>query len=90
MSRQWWAVLAVVLVVAGVVVVTSRPTVGQPPGGVANPAASGRYQLQTTGGAPNSTVFVVDSHTGQVWYRQTSSDEKWTDLGTPAVKGGVR
>jgi hypothetical protein len=91
MSRQWWAVVAVTLVAAGGVLVTTRSSEGQPAGVVANPAASGRYQLQTTGASPNSTVFVLDTHTGQVWYRQTISDvQTWTDLGTPAVKGGAR
>ena len=43
------------------------------------------------GAAPNSTVFVLDTHTGQVWYRQTTPDVKtWTDMGAPAVNEGKR
>ena len=89
--RKWLIVSAAVLVAVTGVLSTGRPTSGQPAGAPANPAAPGRYQMQTSGAAPNSTVFVLDTHTGQVWYRQTTPDAKtWTDMGAPTVREGKR
>ena len=80
MSR-WW-IAAVVLVVA-VALFLSRPSTAQPPA----PNPPGRYQLQKSGSAPNSTAFVIDTQTGQVWYKQTAGDTKvWTDMGSPEKK----
>ena len=85
MTRQKWLMVAAAVLIAVVgVLFTGRPTPAQP--GAAPPAAPGRYQMQTTGAAPNSTVFVLDTQTGQVWYRQTIPDVPWTDMGTPTVK----
>ena len=92
MSRQKWLIVAAAILVAVIgVLFTAQPTTGQPGVAPPNPAAPGRYQMQTTGAAPNSTVFVLDTHTGQVWYRQTYPDAKtWTDMGAPTVKEGKR
>jgi hypothetical protein len=90
MSRPKWLVAAAAafLAVAGVLS-TGRPTTGQPRPAQPTPAAPGRFQMQTTGAAPHSTVFVLDTHTGQVWYRQTHPEPKtWTDMGSPAGKDG--
>lgn len=67
----------------------NQPSVGQPP---AAPAAmNGRYEMELkayTQGGNFTTVFVVDTQTGQCWYRDTSSDTKsWTDMGSPVWKG---
>ena len=88
MARQKWLIVtaAVLMAVLGVLV-SGRPATAQPAGAAPNPMAPGRYQMQTTGAAPNSTVFVLDTHTGHVWYRQTIPDGKtWTDMGAPTVK----
>lgn len=67
----------------------SRPSVGQPPA-AAPTAANGRYQIElkpNTQGGNFTTVFVVDTQTGQCWHRDTSSETKgWTALGSPAWK----
>jgi hypothetical protein len=44
--------------------------------------------MQTAGAAPSRTVFVLDTHTGQVWYRQTIASETWVDTGRPTLKDG--
>ena len=82
-GKRSWVAGGVVGAAVAAVLLGGQPTTGQPP--VAPTAAVGRYQMQATGQAPNSTVFVLDSHTGQVWYRQTVTDA-WVNLGTP-VKG---
>lgn len=58
-----------------------QPTQAQPP---AAPAASGvRYQMVVR----DTAVFVIDSSTGQCWFRDTNPQVKqWTDMGTPLVK----
>ena len=62
-----------------------RPAAGQqvvPP-----PAAAGRYQVAVKAGAQNTAVFVIDSTTGQCWYRDTDPQVKeWTDMGIPVAK----
>lgn len=81
MSR-WWIAVFLVAVFA---VFASHPTAAQPP--VPNAPQPGRYQLQTSGSAPNSTAFVIDTHTGRVWYKQTAGDTRaWTDMGAPTAE----
>lgn len=81
MSRLWTAAVAVLAAVALFVSLT-RPGTAQPP--AANPAVHGRYQMQVVGRESLSAVFVLDTHTGQTWYRTTHhNDTKWTDMGSP-------
>jgi hypothetical protein len=80
MSRLWTAAVAVLSATA-LFVSLSRPGTAQPPAGT--PVHPGRYQMQVLGSNSVSTVFVVDTHTGQTWYRQTlSSSTGWTDMGS--------
>jgi hypothetical protein len=50
------------------------------------PAAVGRYQMSLTvhPGDHTRTVFVLDTITGQCWYRETGGAKPWTDHGSPA------
>jgi len=80
MSRVWTAAVAVLATVSLFVSLT-RPGTAQPPAGI--PAVPGRYQTQALGSNSVSTVFVLDTHTGQTWYRQTlSSSTGWSDMGS--------
>ena len=80
--HRWWIAGAALVAVFAFF---TRPTTAQPP--ALPQAVQGRYQLQVTGSAPNSTAFVIDTHPGQVWYRQTVPDVKTrTDMGSPAEK----
>jgi hypothetical protein len=80
MSRFWSAGVAV-LAVAALVVSLAHPGTAQPP---AAPSTPGRYQMQVLGSNSVSTVFVLDTHTGQTWYRQTLHGVTgWTDMGSP-------
>jgi len=82
-SSKQTILLAVVFSVLAVIATINRPSEAQQ-GGAAPGACPGRYQLQTSGGAPSSTAFVIDTHTGQVWYRETNpSIKSWTELNTP-------
>ena len=82
MSRFWSAGVAV-LAAAALFVSLARPGTAQPPG-VAAPSTPGRYQMQVVGRESNSTVFVLDTHTGHTWYRQTLHGVTgWTDMGSP-------
>lgn len=45
-----------------------------------------RFQMALSPRLPSggySTVFVVDTATGECWYRSTDPAEKWTDLVHP-------
>jgi hypothetical protein len=54
-------------------------------GSGASRASGGRYQMSVVGREGASTVFVVDSETGNCWYRDTNPGTKtWTDMGSPA------
>jgi hypothetical protein len=65
----------------------TQQSAGQPPA-----AANGRYQIAIkpyTQGGNFTTVFVVDTQSGQCWYRETGSETNgWTDMGSPAQKPG--
>lgn len=53
----------------------------------ASPAAVGRYQMSLSvhpGDHTSTTVFVLDTSTGQCWYRETLGTRPWTDHGSPA------
>ena len=64
-----------------------QPTQAQPPAAAQAPTV-GRYQMFVKSGSENTAVFVMDSTTGQCWYRDTNPGVKeWTDMGVPAVKG---
>jgi len=81
MSRFWSAGVAV-LAAAALFVSLARPGTAQPP--AAAPVTSGRYQMQVVGRESISTAFVLDTHTGQTWYRQTLHGVTgWTDMGSP-------
>jgi hypothetical protein len=80
-SRRILAVLAAAVACVGLSF--SGHTAAQPP---ANPAAQGRYQMHVVGRPNSSTVFVLDTHTGQTWYRETAYEVKsWTDMGSPVA-----
>jgi hypothetical protein len=84
MSRSRWWIAGAALVVA-IALFLSRPTGAQPP--AANPPMQGRYQMQVVGQQGAGTVFVLDTHTGHTWYRETRQGvDKWTDMGEPALK----
>jgi hypothetical protein len=54
-------------------------------------AAVGRYQMQLsvhTGNSTSTSVFVIDTVTGQCWYRETAGGRPWTDHGSPALAPG--
>jgi hypothetical protein len=89
MSRLWTAAVAVVAA-AALFLSWARPGTAQPTS--AAPLHPGRYQMQVLGGNSVSTVFVLDTHTGQTWYRTTHyNDKAWSDMGSPktlpAAKG---
>jgi hypothetical protein len=82
-NSKWSIVLAVALSAVACIAITNRPSEAQQDGAVPG-VGRGRYQLQTSGASPSSTAFVIDTHTGRVWYRETNPDIKsWTDLQTP-------
>lgn len=46
-----------------------------------------RFQMTLSPRLPSggySTVFIVDTATGECWYRSTDPEDKWTGLGSPA------
>lgn len=88
-GQKWIIVAAIVLAIVAGLLFPSGPTQGQPGAAAGFPAAPGRFQIQASGGAPTSTVFVLDTGTGQVWYRQ-AADRAWTDMGSPAARDGKR
>ena len=46
--------------------------------------SEGRYQMSVVGREGVSTVFIVDSMTGNCWYRDTHYNSKsWTAMGSP-------
>ena len=50
-------------------------------------AAVGRYQMSLSvhnDNTTSTTVFVLDTSTGQCWYRETIGGRPWTDHGSPA------
>jgi len=62
----------------------SAPSAGQPP---AAGGSAGRYQVVLNPNREYTTVFVIDTQTGQCWYRDTHPQVKeWTDLGSPVQK----
>ena len=90
-GQRWWIATTAALLAAVCVLFTGHPSSGQPGIAPANPTAPGRYQMETTGAAPSSTVFVLDTHTGEVWYRQTvPGGEQWTSMGSPRSKPDKR
>jgi hypothetical protein len=77
-----------VLLLGGVLIGASsvRPASAQDQ--VAPPAAVGRYQMSLKshpGPHTSTTVFVLDTSTGQCWYRETAGDRPWTDHGSPIL-----
>lgn len=80
--RQLTAVALVALGALLTVVLTGETSPGQPPA-APPPEPQGRYQMAVVG-TGTSSVFICDTHTGQVWYRQTYIKSEWNDLGSPA------
>ncbi len=58
----------------------SRPAAGQQAGA---PPAAGPYQAVINPHTAFSTVFVVDTHTGQVWWKNTNAEGAWHDMRAP-------
>lgn len=80
MPRVWTAAVAL-LSAAALFVSLTRTGTAQPPAGT--PAVPGRYQMHVVANNSVSTVFVVDTQTGQTWYRQTlSTSTGWSDMGS--------
>ena len=86
LTAMLWGVF---LVLAGIVV---GAVPGNPVSAEDQPAPSapvGRYQMSiSTHRDPSvtaTTVFVLDTATGQCWYRETVGDRPWTDHGSPAT-----
>jgi len=47
--------------------------------------AEGRYKLWAVGSsAATTTLYVLDSQTGQIWSKHPAVRGDWADLGTPA------
>ena len=80
-NRRWIAGAVLVAVLA----FFTRPTTAQPP--AQPPVVQGRYQMQLVARESGTTVFVSDTHTGQVWYRSTTNQTEWADMGLPMGKG---
>jgi hypothetical protein len=52
-----------------------------------SPTAVGRYQMSLKPMGPSTTVFILDTHSGRCWYRETSrEDDTWTDFGSPLAQ----
>lgn len=62
-----------------------QAAVGQSPA-PAIPPTRGQYQMVLkSNGDTMSTVFILNTETGQCWFRGTSPDSKtWNDMGSPA------
>ena len=82
-------VAGVSLVLAGIVIGTfsARPVSAQ--NQAASSATVGRYQMSLSvhpgGNVTSTTVFMLDTATGQCWYRETAGDRPWTDHGSPVL-----
>ncbi|AMV22469.1 hypothetical protein [Planctomyces sp. SH-PL14] len=82
------SVLVSALLVASVIGAawsTSPPAAAEEPGPAALPT---RYQMEVVPRPPSggySTVFLVDTATGECWYRSAAPDDKWTSIGSPAA-----
>jgi hypothetical protein len=79
--------VVVASIIVGCLILTSftgSPAVGQP--AVAPDAPPGRYQIVVSAGKNNDVIYVLDSHTGQVWCRDRVPGIVWTDLGSPVAK----
>ena len=73
------------------VLLFGAPSAGQPQGRpplVPPPAAVSRYQVTVSRSTNNDVVYVCDTHTGQVWFRNNhpQAPKEWTDLGSPTMK----
>ena len=78
------AVLAFAGMVIGAFLASPVSAQSQP----ALPGAAGRYQMSLSvhvGGGTSTTVFVLDTATGQCWYRETTGNRPWTDHGSPVA-----
>jgi hypothetical protein len=81
--------IGAVLVLGGILIgaLVVRPASAQDP--PAPPPAVGRYQMSLSvhpGPHTSTTVFVLDTSTGQCWYRETAGARPWTDHGSPALR----
>ena len=91
MNNRPWVVANVLLLVVACLVLAllfDRPAVGvalEPPS--VGPAAGpiGRFEMKIIDhGASTTTVFVMDTTSGQCWYRSTHHlDKTWTDMSSP-------
>jgi hypothetical protein len=82
MRTKWAAIAAAVVLVGWLSLITFA---GGPPAAV--PAtAGGRYQMVVSPIPNNDAVYVIDTQTGQVWWRQHLVITKWTDWGSPAAR----
>ena len=86
-SRRSLTILASLALGALVVwILSGQPSPGQSP--TAPPQPQGRYQMQLVrhgGDTSSTTVFICDTHTGHVWYRETLAQiTEWTDMASPA------
>lgn len=86
-SRSLAALGGLALCIALGLLLLGGPSVAQPP--AAPLAVNGRYQVAVKPMGTTTTVFLVDTQTGQCWYRDTNPATKdWTDMGLPAPKPG--
>jgi hypothetical protein len=78
-----------ILLLAGIVLGPSSTSPVSAQNQPASSATVGRYQMSLSvhpgGGVTSTTVFVLDTATGQCWYRETAGSRPWTDHGSPVV-----
>jgi hypothetical protein len=81
-------VVGALLVLAGIVIGASLASPVSAQDAPAASATVGRYQMSLSvhpGNHTSTTVFVLDTATGQCWYRETLGNRPWTDHGSPAL-----
>ena len=88
MSNKLIAIAAAAVVVACLTwsSLTDRQAAGQlAPAQPVVPAAmtGGRYQMVVTS---DHSVYVLDTQTGHVWWRQQRGGDGWNDWGSPVIK----
>jgi hypothetical protein len=62
---------------------TGQPADAQP---AIAPTTAGRYQVIVTQHYGDETGFVFEPSSGRCWHRGTTGVQRWTDLGSPAIK----
>jgi uncharacterized protein YbbC (DUF1343 family) len=79
MHRKLWSIIVVALLFATIsLALSNRANQAQVPAALGTLLERYQMQIESNG----SSVYVIDSHTGQVWQKFSNSKE-WRDLGSP-------